>query len=694
MPDTGDRRLARALVRARGDVLSDWYANQFDAERIARYRIAGAAGQTRDAMIDQFVGPLYDLLVGYVRTGDSAFADVYVDERLRYAPHLAAPDVRAAFFAETLAADERAIAAHAAVAPWAERLVDTMHALHGPLREPANGRPIRVLGVGDCLMSEIRLTLARQCAAAGVALDLRLLYFSALMGEALSVENILAFLREHPADLIALSFLSYEGIPPYTALLRDADRLADADLASRVAGVLGIMRGAVERIRGATDAPILLHNASGLPLTRYRRRIPLLAPLSRGRERVLRALNAGIADLADATPNVILIDETAVTAEYGARACARAYLPNRGDLGGLFHTARFGVHLSPQYADVVRSYATLGRTKVLLVDFDHTLWDGVMADGPVVQRRELQLVLRRLKEAGILLVAVSKNDPANIRWDEMVLAADDFVLRKISWDLKVNAIREAASQLNLGLDSFVLLDDNPAERDLVRSQLVKVETLDPNTPTALPWLERMLRFPVTRQTDEAKTRTAMYRAQAERNEALATVADYPTLMASLGLEARIALATAKELDRVVELVQRTNQFNTTTIRYTREQLQRKLASPAHAIYVGSLADKFGPVGLVAVAIVERAPGKACAIESFVMSCRAMGFGFERAMLARVIAAEDRRALAAVRVEGRFVPTDRNGPAAGFYAECGFDTDYVLAAEAARPESPPWFTERS
>jgi FkbH-like protein len=692
----GDPGLARDVAATRADVLPLWWATQFDPDRIARYAVAGTAGQSREAMIEQFVGPLFDLLVEYIRTGDASFADVYLDERLRYAPHLAAPEVRAAFFAETLDADEAVVVARV------PRVREVLASLHAPLRQPPAGRPIRMLAVGDCLMSEVRLTLARQCADHGIALDLRLLYFSALMGRDLSVDNVLAFLRDHPTDLIALSFLSYEGIPPYAALMRDADGLRGAALTDRVAGVMAIVRGALDRIREATDATVLLHNASGLPLTRYRRRIPLLAPLSRGRVRALGALNLGVAELADRTPNVVLVDEAAVAATHGLRDGARSYLPGHGNLGVLFHTARFGVRLSPVYADVIRSYATLSRAKVLAVDFDHTLWAGVMADGPVEHRRDVQLLLKQLKDAGILLVAVSKNDPANIRWDEMALTPDDFVLHKISWDLKVNSIRDAANQLNLGLDAFTLIDDNPAERDLVRTQLPAVQTLDPTTTTAVAWLERMLRFPITRETEEARTRTEMYRAQAARSDALATHADYPALMASLGLEARIAPATARELDRVVELVQRTNQFNTTTIRYTRDQLRQMVASPTRAVYVGSLADKFGSVGLVAVAAVDRQNGDGCVIESFVMSCRAMGFGLERLMMAEVIAAEERRAGSAVRVVGRFVPTDRNGPSAGLYGECGFavaaegaaGTEYVLAPDAERPASPPWFTIRT
>lgn len=696
-PGPGPGRAQRAHLAARlraqrAALVERWYANQFDPALVARYAVAGLAGADPGELRQRYVGPLLDLLLAMVPADDSRLADVYLDERRRYAPHLQAPDVLQAYFAEVLPRDAAALLErlegeeHEAMRHWLEDL-------HRPLMTPVAGTPMRILALGDCLLGEVRVFLLGHARRAGWSVDLRQLYFSAPQGRALGTDEASGMLAQFPADLVAMSFLSYEGIPPYAALLRDADRLRAGEIGARVGGLLGMVRGYVEALRARTDVPFLLHNASGLPLTGWRRRLGFLDPLSPGRRRVLAEVNEGLAALAAGLPNVILLDEAGVVARHGAREASQPVVPPSVVPDSFFHAARLGQFLVEPYADVLESYRALARTKVLCVDFDNTLWEGVMAEGPVRQFRERQQLLRRLKDAGILLVAVSKNDPSSIRWEELALTPEDFVLQKINWDLKSQSIRAAAEQLDLGLDSFVLLDDNPVERELVEAQLPRVRALDSLEPRTWHWLERMLAFPNTRETAEARQRTELYRQQAQRKEALAGEVDYPAMMASLGLVAEFGPVTPRDLDRVTELVQRTNQFNTTTIRYGRQALQAMLDSASHAVYAANLSDKFGTVGLVGVVIVERQPGRAV-LDSFIMSCRAMGFELERLMLALVREAEgvDRELV------GRFVPTDRNGPASGLYPGQGFEstgpTEWRLPAGVVGPERPAWFTVRS
>jgi FkbH-like protein len=161
------------------------------------------------------------------------------------------------------------------------------------------------------------------------------------------------------------------------------------------------------------------------------------------------------------------------------------------------------------------------------------------------------------------------------------------------------------------------------------------------------------------------------------------------MMANLGLSLEFRRATRRDLDRLTELVQRTNQFNTTTRRYTRQQLQDFMASDRHRVHVATLADKFGSMGLVLTVIVERR-GEEAVVDSVVMSCRAMGFQLEHAVLRLAFDAEPD----ATRWLGLFVPTDRNTPAAGLFAECGFvakdDDAWVRDPGAADPVVPAWF----
>ncbi|MGH7618680.1 MAG: HAD-IIIC family phosphatase, partial [Gemmatimonadaceae bacterium] len=536
------------------------------------------------------------------------------------------------------------------------------------------------------LMGEIRVFLADAARTRGFEADTRCVYFSAFAGRDISVTQIRDFLAKQPMDVLAFSFLSYEGLPPYAALLRDADRMPAGELEQRATSIVGLMRRFLEEVRSLTDAPFLVHNASGLPLTRWRRRFPLLDPLSRGRRRAIDALNAQIGEMVAHTPNAMLIDEMTVAKSRGHREAMASVVDHSKD--AQFHTARFGEYLAHEYTDLLESYDRLRKAKVLAVDFDNTLWEGVMADGPVTQYHERQRLLRAVKDAGMLLVAVSKNDPANIRWDEMTLKPDDFVLSKIGWDLKAESIASAAKQLDLGIDSFVFVDDNPAERELVRTQLPKVRLLDATDDFAWRSIERLLRFPNTKDTEEARSRTEMYRQAAQRQEALSGEFDYPAMMRQLELSLEFRRATPRDLDRATELVQRTNQFNTTTKRYTRQQLQDFMQSDRHRVYVASLGDKFGNLGLVLIVIVERDDDGAV-VDSFVMSCRAMGFQLEQAVLRLVMDGEP----PGTRWTGLFIATDRNTPAAGLYEACGFTKDdghWVLSSGAPMPEVPAWF----
>src|SRR4029077_3080795 len=124
--------------------------------------------------------------------------------------------------------------------------------------------------------------------------------------------QVRAFLAAHPMDVLAFSFLSYEGLPLYSAFLREADRLKASELDQRAVAIVGLMRRFLTELREVTDAPFLVHNASGLPLTRARRVLPILDPLSAGRRRAVAALNTAIGELVEHLPNAILVDEAAV----------------------------------------------------------------------------------------------------------------------------------------------------------------------------------------------------------------------------------------------------------------------------------------------------------------------------------------------------------------------------------------------
>jgi FkbH-like protein len=244
--------------------------------------------------------------------------------------------------------------------------------------------------------------------------------------------------------------------------------------------------------------------------------------------------------------------------------------------------------------------------------------------------------------------------------------------------------------LDLAAEAFVLLDDNPVERALVEENVAGVRSLDPEEPASWRRLEYWLELPSTTQTDEARRRTELYREAAQRRQAMGTEHDYGQMMSSLELRAEVRPAGPQDMTRLLELVQRTNQFNTTTRRRSAAEVNELLASETHELFVASLGDRFGDLGVVAVIVTVRGVDGEVEIDSFIMSCRAMGFGLEQFALAEVT-----RRLDAPRYTARFIPTDRNGPAAGLYPSNGFtETEPGLWTLAAsdRPERPAWFRE--
>jgi FkbH-like protein len=600
---------------------------------------------------------------------------------------------RAHFF-KALLADE--LAELEALLPLSDselqRLRECWDALHQPLLAN-HQQPLSLLALGDCLMNEIRVFLPDLCAHHQLALDMRCIYFSNAQQRGLSVEDVKAFLANNRVDLLAISFFSFSGIPAYSLVLREADQLSAEQLEQRIDMLIAQARDFIARLRELSVAPILLHNVSGLPLTRWRQHLPLLPVLSGGRKRLLDRLNQALIELAEHTENCLLIDEWSVVKHHGWRRASRNLLPR--ELRAMAHTSAFGQMLSPAYLAPLQAYHQLHRAKVLLLDFDNTLWRGVMGDEEVEQFHDRQHLLRELKQAGLLLVAVSKNSIENIRWQEMTLQPEDFAALKINWLMKPQNIADVAQELNLGLNSFVFIDDNPVERELVSRELPQVICLDAEDPQLWRSLPMLLEFPNTQRTEEASKRTEMYQQQVARKQSLSGDLDYPAMMASLGLAMAFSLAQPADIERLSELVARTNQFNTTTIRYAKSELLNMVEADNYRLFVAELGDKFGELGIVCVAVVEVVDCR-WVIQNFVMSCRAMGFSLELQMLYLIVqAAATERAGSVV---GRYLPSDRNLPCAQLYANAGFiqktEAEWIFTSNRfAELEPISWFKQK-
>jgi FkbH-like protein len=678
--------LARAADERREKIAELWLSLGEDGPT---YGDVGTEAGAAANVLDGYLRPLARLLRD-VFAGSALHRAIYLDERTRFIPQGLTASERLELISDRLDAEIEALAAVLSGDGSTDAAEQALRELHAPLlRRPESG-DARLLLIGDCVIADIRLFLADLFKErSGLGLDSDHISFNAGW-RTLEPEDIARRTATAKPALIGLSLFTYSGVPAYRSLIAEARKLRGARLRDAIELRVDSLRAAVEAIREVTDAPLLIHSVCGMPIGPRRIRYRMIPAEFPSRRRLIREMTAQIRALVDATENTMLVDEDALIRSAGGLRSVASTLLAPEYLGAWFHPSSFGPVLAAEYADVLSSVAMLGNAKALLVDLDNTLWQGVMADGEVVHDKDGQRLLKQLREAGVLLVALSKNDPSSIRWEELELDPEDFVLHKIDWRPKPEGVSEAIRELDLAPEAFVLLDDNPVERALVQENVPGVRALDPTEPFAWRTLKRWLEMPSTKSTAEARARTEMYREAASRRQAMGSQQhDYTAMMSSLGLQAELRAASEQDIDRLLELVQRTNQFNTTTRRRSSAELRELLRSADHDVLVASLRDRFGDLGIVAVAITDSSDRENVEIDSFIMSCRAMGFGLEQLILHELTAARPDASWS-----GRFIPTERNGPAASLFANAGFQEEpegsWTLRPELERPARPPWF----
>ena len=291
-----------------------------------------------------------------------------------------------------------------------------------------------------------------------------------------------------------------------------------------------------------------------------------------------------------------------------------------------------------------------------------------------------------LTRRGFLLAINSKNNPEDalevIRTHEgMVLREDAFAAMRINWLPKPENMLSLAQELNIGVDSLLFIDDNPNERAIMRQALPEV--LVPDLPTdpslyratveGLPHLQKLT------ITEEDRGRTHMYQAKRKREEVRVGSGSVEEYLKSLEIVVTIGRADETSLPRIHQLFQRTNQFNLTTRRYAAGELEAVANDSACRLYSLRASDRFGDHGLVATALV-RAENDLWIVDSFLMSCRVIGYGVETALLATI--SEDASAAGAREVVGEYIQSAKNAPARDFYSRHGF-SEHGSEGEATR-----------
>jgi len=460
----------------------------------------------------------------------------------------------------------------------------------------------------------------------------------------------------------------------------DLDRsfMGEAEASSKVQFAAQTLRAILDGLKGWVQGGVLMQTV-----------VPPLEPLfgsldvsqSQSCFAMVAALNREIAGWAQAG-EVTVVDI--------ARAASWVGL-ERWDDPARWHLAKmpFAMNFVPLYADLVVRVlgAIAGKArKCLVLDLDNTLWGGVIGDdgveGIVLGQGsaggeaflEIQRVAKRLRQRGVVLAVCSKNEQdAALKpfreHPEMALTEDDIAVFHANWTDKAANLRAIAETLQIGVDALVFLDDNPAERAQVRRELPMVAVpelpedpaLYPRTLLAGGWFEAVS------FVEEDSRRADDYRAQAKRRE-LESTSDVAGYLQSLEIVCTFKAFDAVSRARISQLVNKSNQFNLTTRRYTEAQIAAAEADPALFTLQVRLSDRFGDSGMISV-IIFRRQGSRWVNDTWLMSCRVLGRRVEEAVLAEVVRAARQEGV--TELVGQYIPSPKNRMVEKHFEKLGF-----------------------
>ena len=333
--------------------------------------------------------------------------------------------------------------------------------------------------------------------------------------------------------------------------------------------------------------------------------------------------------------------------------------------------------------------------KCLVLDLDNTLWGGVVGEDGVAGIKigqgdpvseaflAFQRKIKNIKDRGILLAICSKNNIFDVleafeKRPEMPLKQSDFSAMEINWELKHENLKKIAARLNIGTDSLVFIDDNPAECSLVSQMMPEVKTilLPPDPAVYSDLLDQLNEFEKLQILADDLSKTTQYLQNKQREESKQQIGDLKSYLESLGTEIKIWEATEDDLPRVHQLFTKTNQFNLTTIRYSMGEVEKFFRDSNYDLTVISAYDKFGEIGTIALYLLDLRHSPHLIIDSFIMSCRAMGRGIETAIVNH-LKSKYLCTLTDIQLTATYIPTKKNKPVVDFFEKQGFE---VVAQE--------------
>lgn len=400
-----------------------------------------------------------------------------------------------------------------------------------------------------------------------------------------------------------------------------------------------------------------------------------------GRVSFISRLNQGFYDYAAKTENFFIHDINYLSAQLGLEKWSDPLYWN-------MYKYAVAVPLIPEFAfSLSKIFASLlGKNKkVLALDLDNTLWGGVVGDDgaeklalgqevPMGQAySEFQSYIKAQKQLGVLLTVCSKNDHENaiagLNHPDGVLKPEDFTLIKANWEPKSLNIEQTAKELNLLPESIVFVDDNPAEREIVKGTLPVEAPPMESIESYIHTLDKGGYFEVTNFSEDDLHRTEMYKQNAERAKMQSAFADYGEYLDSLEMKAVIEDFSPINLARVTQLTNKSNQFNVTTRRYTQSDMEQVFESPDYIRLCGRLEDKFGDNGIVSVVIGHK-DGETLDIDLWLMSCRVLKRDMELAMLDTLVKEAVKQGIKVIK--GHYYPTAKNKMVKELFGDFGFE----------------------
>jgi FkbH-like protein len=430
------------------------------------------------------------------------------------------------------------------------------------------------------------------------------------------------------------------------------------------------------RIRTRSGADVLQHNFVPRPEAALGH---LSARLAGSRYSMIQALNSRLARDGDA----LTIDCDRIASEVGRRS----WFDER-----YWHLAKQAV--APPYVPLLARHTisvlagSLGLSrKCLVVDLDNTLWGGVIGEDGLSGIRlgagpegeafvAFQRYILELRAKGVVIAVASKNNEADAkevfeRHPDMALKLDDIAIFAVNWDDKALNLRRIASELGLGLDSLVFVDDNPLECELVRRELPEVDVIAlPTDPSHyVRRLSDYLGFETATLTREDLRRADEYKTRVRIESLAATATNMEAFYQSLDMRGLIAPFDEMNLPRIAQLVSKTNQFNLTTRRRTAQELRDLMSDPGCVALYLKLKDRFADHGLVCVAIAHKT-SDLLDIDTFLISCRVIGRTAEASLLEHLCA--DAANLGCTRLRGTYVPSPKNDLVSGMYSRFNFE----------------------